>query len=140
MSEVYYHDGPRGVWARPQVKEISPRKMMIVGGRQLFVFGTLSVQVLVNQPYGGPPLTGKGGNPPYTFSIFSGSLPTGMSLNSTTGAITGTPTVTGTYSVVFRVTDSQGKTDNSISQSILVYALPTTGVYDTALWDSTLYS
>src|SRR5205823_12075465 len=38
-------------------------------------------------------VTASGGSSPYTFSISAGALPTGLSLNSSTGAISGTPTV-----------------------------------------------
>lgn len=40
----------------------------------------------------------------YTYSILSGALPTGISLNSSTGAITGTPTVLGSYTFTVRAT------------------------------------
>jgi hypothetical protein len=46
-----------------------------------------------------------GGTPPYTFSVV-GTLPTGLTLNANTGAITGTPTTTGSFSI--QVTDSTG--------------------------------
>ncbi len=52
------------------------------------------------------PVTGSGGSQTYTYSI-SPSLPTGLSFNTSTGAITGTPTVSAsltTYTVT--VTDS----------------------------------
>ncbi len=48
-----------------------------------------------------------GGTTPYTFSITSGSLPTGTSLNSSTGLISGTPTTTGTYNFTIKSTDSR---------------------------------
>jgi len=52
-------------------------------------------------------LAAAGGTPPYTWSLASGSLPSGLSLNSSTGAITGTPSATpGTYSFTAKVTDS----------------------------------
>lgn len=38
-----------------------------------------------------------GGPAAKVFTIYSGTMPAGLSLNSTTGAITGTPTVAGTY-------------------------------------------
>jgi len=47
-----------------------------------------------------------GGAPPYTWSVASGSLPPGLSLNASTGAIAGTPTATGSFSVGIQVTDS----------------------------------
>jgi len=42
------------------------------------------------------------------YSVASGTLPTGLSLNSTTGVISGTPTVTATNVVVFNATDDNG--------------------------------
>lgn len=48
-----------------------------------------------------------GGVSSYTYAIPSGStLPTGTSINASTGCITGTPTVPGTYTFNVRVTDS----------------------------------
>ena len=47
----------------------------------------------------------QGGTAAQTYSLFSGSLPTGLSLNTSTGQITGTTTATGTYSLGFRCTD-----------------------------------
>ena len=52
-----------------------------------------------------------GGVGPYTWSIASGSLPGGLSLNSTTGAITGTPSQAGTFAVGLMVRDQ-------VSQSV----------------------
>ena len=49
-----------------------------------------------------------GGTPPYTFSVFSGSLPTGLTLNTSTGAITGTPTTAGSFAFTIKVVDSLG--------------------------------
>lgn len=51
-------------------------------------------------------LVGKGGAGGYVYSIVTGSLPTGLSLNGATGAITGTPTVPGNFSFVAQVQDS----------------------------------
>lgn len=52
-------------------------------------------------------LTATGGQPPYTFSITSGTLPNGLSLNATTGIISGTPVANiNMDAVTFAVTDS----------------------------------
>jgi hypothetical protein len=63
----------------------------------------------VNEPYYAD-LDAWGGTPPYTWSVYSGSLPPGLSLDPTTGEITGTPTQTGYWVVCIRVTDSKGCT------------------------------
>ena len=47
-----------------------------------------------------------GGVAPLTWGVISGGLPTGLSLNSQTGRISGTATATGTFSFTVRVTDS----------------------------------
>ena len=52
-------------------------------------------------------LSATGGTPPYTWSLTSGTLPAGLMLNASTGALTGTPTqaVTST-ALTFQVADS----------------------------------
>ncbi len=51
-------------------------------------------------------LYASGGVQPYSWSISSGSLPGGLAFNSSSGAITGTPTATGTFNFTVEVTDS----------------------------------
>lgn len=51
-----------------------------------------------------------GGVPLYAFDLQSGSLPPGLSLNASTGAITGTPTAGGTFNFTARVTDAAAVT------------------------------
>jgi hypothetical protein len=53
-----------------------------------------------------------GGKPPYTWSIATGggALPAGLTLNSTTGTVTGTPTTAGTSTFTIQVTDSAAAT------------------------------
>ena len=51
-------------------------------------------------------LAATGGTAPYTWSVSSGSLPDGLSLDSTSGAITGTPTGSGQSTLTVQVTDS----------------------------------
>jgi hypothetical protein len=60
-----------------------------------------------------------GGTAPITFSISSGSLPTGLSLNTSTGTISGTPSVQGTSAFTVRAVDS-GSITLSASQALSI--------------------
>ena len=57
-------------------------------------------------------LAASGGTAPYTYAVTTGSLPTGLSLNPTTGEISGTPTGTGASDFTVTVTDSLSATDS----------------------------
>jgi hypothetical protein len=57
------------------------------------------------------PMTVTGGVAPYTFSIGSGMLPPGLTLNSSNGEVTGTPTAGGSFTI--KVTDSLGNSSTS---------------------------
>ncbi len=70
-----------------------------------------------------------------TFSISSGSLPTGLSINAGTGVISGTPTTAGTYNFTVTATDSVGGTG---SQAYTVVIASPITVSPASLPDSTL--
>lgn len=54
-------------------------------------------------------ISASGGTSPYTFAVTSGSLPTGLSLNTSSGVISGTPTVSAvTSTFTITATDSVG--------------------------------
>lgn len=55
-------------------------------------------------------LTATGGIPPYTWTVISGTLPDGITLNGATGELSGTPTTLGSGTVTFMVTDDDGNT------------------------------
>ena len=60
----------------------------------------------VNSAYSTSLPTPTGGTAPLTYSVATGSLPAGLNLNTSTGAITGTPTAGGTSNFSVKVTDS----------------------------------
>jgi len=79
--------------------------------------------------------------PDVTYSVSFGSLPTGLSLNTSTGAITGTPTVPDTYE--FKVTATNGSAE-SIETNLLTITVEAVGgyvkVWDGSAWaDGTVY-
>jgi hypothetical protein len=53
-------------------------------------------------------LTTTGGSAAYTYTVTSGTLPAGLALNASTGAITGTPTAASSASITFRTADAYG--------------------------------
>jgi hypothetical protein len=69
-------------------------------------------------------LSASGGVPSYTFSISTGALPPDLSLNSSTGAITGSPTTAGSDTFTGKVVDSDG---NSATASCTIVVSPPPG-------------
>lgn len=55
-------------------------------------------------------ISASGGTAPYTYSVTMGSLPTGLTLNSSTGVLSGTPTAGGTFTFTVTATDNEGCT------------------------------
>lgn len=58
------------------------------------------------------------GTAPITYSLVSGSMPTGLTLNSS-GSITGTPTVVGSSSFTLRATNAFGTADQPFTLTVL---------------------
>ncbi len=58
-------------------------------------------------------LAASGGVTPYAWNVSSGSLPAGLSLNASTGVISGTPTTVATSSFTITVTDAQTPVDTA---------------------------
>lgn len=60
---------------------------------------------------------------PYTYAVSSGALPPVLSIDSGTGAITGTPTTAGTYVFTITATDANGCSGSQL-YSIVIAATP----------------
>ena len=50
-------------------------------------------------------MSASGGTAPYTYSLYSGTLPAGLTLESN-GALTGTPRAAGNFDLIVQVKDS----------------------------------
>lgn len=74
---------------------------------------------VVNSAYSNT-LAATGGSGAYSWSVTSGSLPAGLSLNSSTGAISGTPTTAGSSSFTLQVADSESTPQKATLAATLV--------------------
>jgi large repetitive protein len=84
-------------------------------------------------------LVASGGTAPYLWSVSAGALPTGLSLNASTGVISGTPTTSGTASFTVRVTDSANPAGTATQAlSITVVAVTPLAVTTTSLPGATV--
>jgi hypothetical protein len=104
----------------PQYQQIQ-RNFTITVVEGLFLTSSLRAGS-VGQPYSDQ-ITVSGGTGPYTFTLLSGTLPPGIQLNGSTGAVTGTPTHVGDYTFAVKATDSQGTT-GSANYSISIAGQP----------------
>lgn len=123
-------------------------------GSYFLYFAVLAISVLFNACSGTPPaltttpaitttslpggstssaysatVTTSGGTAPFTWSVASGTLPTGLSLGSSTSSsvtIAGTPTAQGTFTFTISVTDSTGASATSASLTIRISNLAIT--------------
>ena len=76
------------------------------------------------------PILASGGTESYTFSK-TGALPPGVTLNSSTGVISGTPTTAGSYPITVTVTDSDS-TQATTSSFTLTIANPPSNIIPSA--------
>jgi hypothetical protein len=63
-----------------------------------------------------------------TYSVGTGALPAGLSLDPTTGAITGNPTTSGTFNFAVYATDAWGEYTSTSTALVVPGALASTGV------------
>ena len=100
----------------------------VTASRQITITtGAIAVSISGNPPAGtvgtaySTTLQATGGTAPYTFSVTSGALPTGLMLNAATGVISGTPSAAGSFTFTAQAKDSTGTTA-SASFSVTITA------------------
>jgi hypothetical protein len=90
-------------------------------GLALTIAGTPVTEAMDGLAYSAFTVQAQGGVPPFTYSVQSGTLPAGLSLDSSTGIISGTPSATGVASgIVIRATDDDGATADLAAFTITV--------------------
>ncbi len=70
-------------------------------------------------------LSASGGTPGYVWTISAGSLPPGLTLAATTGVVSGTPNVAGTFNFTASVADSSSPAQSKSAASSIVIAAAT---------------
>jgi len=65
-------------------------------------------------------LQASSGTKPYTWSLSAGTLPTGLSLVSSTGVISGKPTSTGIHNLTVKVTDATSSKPQTATKSLSI--------------------
>jgi large repetitive protein len=83
-------------------------------------------------------LTAAGGTVPYTWSVSAGTLPAGITLNASTGVLSGTPTLAGTSSFTIKVTDAVSRTATeattlTIAAGVLSITVPSSAALPSVL-------
>ncbi|MGS0744223.1 putative Ig domain-containing protein, partial [Glaciimonas sp. GG7] len=73
-------------------------------------------------------LTAAGGIAPYTYTIIGGALPTGLTLNPSTGVLSGTTTLGGNFSVTIKATDSSTGTGPFNASHIYAFTVGAPGM------------
>lgn len=86
-----------------------------------YVYPAITTSKLPDATVGVPytaTLAAEGGTEPYTWEIIQGSLPGGLTLDTETGTINGTPAVAGRFVVVVQLADSSNPTPRIVSRPV----------------------
>jgi VCBS repeat-containing protein len=100
--------------------QISATKSLTITIIAQVAVGTTSLAIGTTGTAYSQTLTATGGVMPYTWSIYTGVLPTGLTLNTSTGVISGTPTATGIRTFTVQVKDANLATASK-SLTISIY-------------------
>lgn len=105
------------------------RPVATAASAPLEISGTPVLTATEGQAYAGFTVSASGGTPPYAYSLV-GTWPSGISINSSTGAVSGTPTESGSFTgLSVRVTDDASDTDDlptfTLDVQSVTYVAPT---------------
>ena len=89
-----------------------------VGGAATLTIVTQSLPTAYTNTAYSTTIAVSGGVSPYTFSITAGTLPAGLTLNTSTGVISGTPTTPGASNITVQVTDSNASGAATVSTNL----------------------
>lgn len=103
--------------ATPSTITVSLSGSGVQGSTGGLSISTTSIHAGYQQQSYSATLSASGGVAPYTWSVASGLLPSGLSLNSSSGQITGTPSQSGEFPITIQALDSTTPTKLSVSQS-----------------------
>ena len=92
----------------PPPLPLTDTKILQIAANMVFTSPSTLPSGKANAPYSYQLQTG-GGTPPVSYTLFSGSLPPGLSLSST-GRISGTPATSGNFAFTVRATDATAST------------------------------
>ena len=110
----------------------------VAGVASLTVTTTSLASGIVKTPYS-QTLAASGGKPTYTWSVPPGTLPPGLTLNTSSGVITGSPTTPGTFNFTVTVTDSSSPVQTATAPlSIQITAMPPVSIITAVLGPGTV--
>ena len=120
---------PTGEFTAPKVTSNTPVSITAVSQTDASLYTTAAVSVTpaaalvitttaLNQANLGSTysasLSATGGMPPYSWSVATGTLPTGIQLQTASGVLSGLTSVSGSYSFTAKVTDSAGNSSTRV--------------------------
>lgn len=88
------------------VKSDTQRYTITIAASEALIITTMNIADGVAETAYNATVVALGGTPPYTWSIARGNLPDGLTIDTASGVISGTPTKKGTYNFAIQVSDN----------------------------------
>jgi phospholipase C len=104
----------------PTAKTAAAKFSITIVSPQLSVATTSLPSGLTHIIYTGATLQATGGVQPYTWTVITGTLPSGLALDGTTGSISGTATTAGLSDFIVAVTDSETPTAKTATANLSI--------------------